>query len=326
MSEQAGERSGEASAPSERTREPADVRWSERPTSATALGLGEDAWVEGAGARLHVVTRGAADAPPVVLLHGFPDLWYGWRHQLAPLADAGFRAVAPDLRGYNLSACPPRVEDYALDRLADDVAAVIRAHAGPDGRAHVVGHDWGGVIAWHLAARHPALVDRLVILNAPHPARFRELLASSSQALRSWYVAFFQLPRLPEGLFAASGRALLRRTLRTMHLRPGAFTPADAAVYDTAFAGPGALRAAIDYYRAFVRRGTRSAADDTALVQRTLLVWGTADPALLVANTEGLARWVPDLRVVRVEGAGHWVQADAPDQVNAALIAFLREP
>jgi pimeloyl-ACP methyl ester carboxylesterase len=301
-------------------------RWAERPTSGTALGLGADGWVDGAGARLHVVTRGRADAPPVVLLHGFPDVWYAWRHQLPALDAAGFRAVAPDLRGYNLSACPPRVEDYALDLLADDVAAVIGAHAGADGRAHLVGHDWGGLIAWHVAARHPALVDRLVIVNAPHPARFRELLASSSQALRSWYVAFFQLPRVPELLLGANGRALLLRTLRTMHLRAGAFTRDDAAVYDTAFATPGALRAAVDYYRAFVRRGTRSAADGVPLPHRTLLLWGMGDTALLPENSEGLERWVPDLRVRRVPDAGHWVMADAPDVTNAALVEFLGAP
>lgn len=303
-----------------------DERWADRPTSGTALGLGADGWVEGAGARLHVVTRGRADAPPVVLLHGFPDLWYVWRRQLPALDAAGFRAVAPDLRGYNLSACPPRVEDYDLDRLADDAAAVIRAHAGPDGRAHLVGHDWGGVIAWHLAARDPQLVDRLVIMNAPHPARFRELLAGSSQSLRSWYAGFFQVPRLPELLLGAGGRAPLRRMLRAAHLRPGAFTDADWAVYDTAFATPGALRAAIDYYRAAARRLTRSAAADRPVPQRTLLLWGVGDPALLLENTEGLERWVPALRVQRVPRSGHWVMADAAEEVNAALVEFLRAP
>jgi pimeloyl-ACP methyl ester carboxylesterase len=225
-------------------------RWAERPTSGTALGLGEDAWVEGAGARLHVVTRGAREAPPVVLLHGFPDLWYGWRHQLAPLAEAGFRAVAPDLRGYNLSACPPRVEDYALDRLADDVAAVVRAHAGPDGRAHVVGHDWGGVIAWHLAARHPALVDRLVILNAPHPARFRELLGRSQQALRSWYVGFFQLPRIPELLLAArrARRCSFARCARCTCAR-GVSPRGCRRVTTRRSPRPARCAAAVDYYR-----------------------------------------------------------------------------
>lgn len=303
------------------------TRWAERPTSAAALGVGTDGWVTGAdGARLHVVTHGAPDAPPVLLLHGFPDFWWVWRDQLAPLATAGFRAVAPDLRGYNLSACPPRVEDYALDRLADDAAAVIAAHAGPSGRAHVVGHDWGGVVAWHLAARHPRLVDRLVIANAPHPARFRQLLATTSQSLRSWYVGFFQLPVLPEALLGARDGALLVRTLHAMHVRRGAFTREDAALYATAFATPGALRGAVHYYRAFVRgRATRTAADDATLPHRTLVLWGMQDPALLADNATGLERWVPDVRVLRVPDAGHWVMRDAPQLVGDALVAFLRE-
>ena len=162
-------------------------------TSAAALGGGVDAWGVVNGVRLHWVTAGDASGPLVVLLHGFPDFWYGWRHQLPALAAAGFRVVAVDLRGYNLSERPPRVEDYSRDALADDVAALV-AHLGAE-RAAIVGHDWGGLIAWHLAARHPGRVARLVVLNAPHPARYKELLRNTSQALRSWYAAFFQIPR-----------------------------------------------------------------------------------------------------------------------------------
>ena len=173
-----------------------------------ASGTWEDGWSDGAGVRLHHVSAGRG--PLVLLLHGFPDFWYGWRRQLPALAAAGFRAVAPDLRGYNLSERPARVADYRIERLADDVAALVRA-LGAD-RAHVVGHDWGGLIAWQLAMRHPQVVDRLAILNAPHPARFRRLLLDPRQGLRSWYVAFFQLPWLPERVLGANGRRALRRT------------------------------------------------------------------------------------------------------------------
>ena len=291
----------------------------ERPTSARALGIGADGVAMAAGVRLHYATLG--EGPLVLLLHGFPDFWYGWRRQIAALAEAGFRVVAPDLRGYNLSERPARVEDYRRDLLADDVAALVAALGAP--RAHVVGHDWGGVIAWHLAVRHPAVIDRLAILNAPHPARMRELLRRPAQATRSWYVAFFQLPALPERLLAAGGRRLLHRTWARMHLAPGAFTDRDHAAYDAAFAGPGAIAAALAYYRALRHTGVRIPAERRRIPHPTLVLWGERDPALVPDNAEGLERWVPDVRVVRVPEAGHWVMADAPEATNRALIDFL---
>ncbi len=294
------------------------------PPTGAATGLGEDGWADGDGVRLHYVARGKG--PVVVLLHGFPDFWYGWRHQIGALADAGFRAVALDLRGYNLSQRPAGVSAYALDRLAGDVAAVASTLGG--GRAHVVGHDWGGAIAWRVAARHPEVVARLAILNAPHPRRFVELLRTPGQALRSWYTGAVQVPVVPELLLGARGRALLHATWTSMH-RPGAFTAADHAAYDAAFSSPGALRAALAYYRAAARRPRQTFDADGApggdvVRAPTLVVWGEDDPALLRSNADGLEPWVADLRVVRVPGAGHFVQADAPAVVNEALGAFLR--
>ncbi|GJG88294.1 epoxide hydrolase [Gemmatimonadetes bacterium T265] len=295
------------------------------PPSGASTGLGADGWAAGDGVRLHYISRG--DGPVVLLLHGFPDFWYGWRHQLAPLADAGFRAVAVDLRGYNLSQRPARVADYALDRLAGDVAALARSLGG--GRVHVVGHDWGGAVAWRVAARRPEAVDRLVVLNAPHPRRFWELLGTPAQALRSWYIGAVQVPLVPEALLAARGRSLLHATWTAMHRRPGAFTDEDHARYDAAFPTASALRAALAYYRA-AARGPRATLDadgppDGDVVRApTLVLWGEDDPALVRANAEGLERWVPDVRVQRVPGAGHFVQADAPAVVNEALVGFLR--
>jgi pimeloyl-ACP methyl ester carboxylesterase len=291
------------------------------PTSGTLLGGGEDMSVDAAGVRLHAVSRGMG--PLVVLLHGFPDFWYGWRHQLPALAEAGFRAVALDLRGYNLSERPRRVADYALDRLVDDVAGAIRASGG---RAHaVIGHDWGGVIAWRLSTRHPALFERLAILNAPHPARFREVLRSTSQLLRSWYVGAVQLPTLPEWALRRRGCALLLRFLRAEHRRAGAFDDTDARAYASVFGPPGALRAALAYYRALLRapRSAGRAMTDAVTHHPTLLLWGERDSALVSANATGLDRWVPNGEVVRVPGAGHFVQSDAPEIVNAALVRFL---
>lgn len=295
------------------------------PTTGAATGLGVDGWAEGDGVRLHYVACGSG--PTVLLLHGFPDFWYGWRHQLAALADAGFRAVAVDLRGYNLSERPRAVDAYGLDRLTGDVVALADAFGG--GRVHLVGHDWGGAIAWRVAMRYPAAVDRLAILNAPHPRRFAALLRTSAQALRSWYIGAVQVPVVPELLLAAHGRALLHATWNAVHRRPGAFTAEDHARYDAAFATPGALHAALAYYRAAARRPRATLDADGApggdMVRApTLVLWGEEDTALVSDNADGLARWVPDLRVERVAGAGHFVQSDAPDVVNAALRRFLR--
>lgn len=294
------------------------------PPTGAATGLGEDGWADGDGVRLHYVARG--EGPAVLLLHGFPDFWYGWRHQLAALADAGFRAVAVDLRGYNLSQRPARVAAYALDRLAADVAALAGAFGG---RVHVVGHDWGGAIAWRLAVRWPDVVDRLAILNAPHPRRFAELLRTPGQIVRSWYTGAVQVPVVPELLLEANHRALLHAAWSAMHRWPGAFTEHDHAVYDAAFSSPGAVWGGLAYYRA-AARGPREAFDsdvprsEEVVRAPTLVVWGEEDPALLRANAEGLGRWVPDLRVRRVPGAGHFVQSDAPGVVNEALGDFLR--
>jgi pimeloyl-ACP methyl ester carboxylesterase len=299
---------------------PADPASPADPTTGAATGLGRDLWLDADGVRLHAVERGRG--PLVLLLHGFPDFWYGWRRQIPALAAAGFRAVAVDLRGYNLSGRPPRVADYRVSRLAADVRAVVGALGAE--RAHVVGHDWGGAVAWHVAARHPAVVDRVAVLNAPHPGRFAELLRTPGQALRSWYVGAFQLPLLPELVLGAARRRLLLSALRAMHLRPGALTDADVARYDAAFARPGALRAALAYYRAAARGPAESLGDGRTDPRPTLVLWGQRDPALRPENADGLERWVPDLRVERIADAGHFVQADAPDAVNGALVRFLR--
>ena len=276
------------------------------------------------GVRLHYVATGPADGPAVVLLHGFPDFWYTWRHQLPALAAAGFRAVAPDQRGYNLSDKPPRVRDYAIETLAADVAALARQLAG--GRpVHLVGHDWGGGVAWLVAMWHPDVVDRLVILNAPHPAAYdREIRRGWSQPLRSWYILAFQVPWLPEAVLAADDCEVLKRVLRTEPARPGAFTPADLARYEAAWEQPGALRSGVHWYRAAVRRGPTWVADRVRPVEcPTLVIWGDRDAYLVPALADGLEPWVPRVRVERLPEASHWVQHDEPERVNGLVVAFL---
>jgi epoxide hydrolase 4 len=254
----------------------------------------------------------------VILLHGFPDFWRGWRRQIPALAEAGLRVVAPDMRGYHRSDRPPTLSAYAMRRLVADVLGLIDA-LGAD-RVHLAGHDWGGVIAWYLAMSHPQRVDRLVIANAPHPAAFRRELKRGGQLLRSWYAGFFQLPLIPEWILGRDHCAAIGRIFRRSPERPGAFSEADIAAYRDAAADPGALRAMIAYYRAALRH---PAPRQGTVGAPTLLIWGEKDRALSPRLTVGLERWVPELSVLRIAEAGHWVMADAPDQVNAAMVGFL---
>lgn len=274
------------------------------------------------GVRLHYVEAGSG--PLVVLLHGFPEFWYSWRHQIPALAEAGFHVIAPDLRGYNLSDKPPGVPAYRLEVLLADIAGLVE-HAGAE-KAAIAGHDWGGVLAWRLPIFYPAIVDKLVILNAPHPAAYRRELRSWRQLLKSWYIFLFQVPGLPEQLFEAGDYDLLDRTLRRQPIHREAFTPEDIRRYKQALARPGALTAALNYYRALPHGLTRPSADETAPIPvPTLLLWGEQDSYLSPRLTEGLAPWVPDLRVVRFPDASHWVQNDAPERVNRLMIDFLHD-
>jgi pimeloyl-ACP methyl ester carboxylesterase len=261
--------------------------------------------------------------PPVILLHGFPEFWYSWRRQLPRLADAGFHALAPDLRGYNQSSRPAGMESYRTAQLVEDVAELIRQ--APEQSAAVVGHDWGGVIAWRLAALHPKLVRKLVILNAPHPAAYRaELKRNPGQWLRSSYVLFFQLPGLPERTIRAGDFRLLERVLRREPTNPHAFTPEDIKEYKKALGGPDGLTGPLHYYRAALRYpGDLYGLPQTVLAP-TLVIWGCRDPYLSVRLTERLDAWVGNLRIERIEQASHWVQNDMPEQVNHLLIEFLR--
>lgn len=258
-----------------------------------------------------------------MLLHGFPEFSYSWRYQMPALAAAGLRALAPDLRGYGKSPKPPRVSDYRIELLAADVVDLIRRECG--GRAHLVGHDWGGIVAWWLAMHHPDAVDKLIILNAPHPAAYFRELRRPAQLLRSWYVGFFQLPWLPEKAIRANRFASLRRLFRTDPTRPGAFNDADIEKYVEAFSAPGALTGPINYYRAAVRSGPAHVTRNVRPVAApTLVIWGERDRYLVPRNVVGLERWVPDVRVERLPEASHWVQHDAPERVNQLLIEFLR--
>lgn len=274
---------------------------------------------------LHYVAAGPEDGDLLLLLHGFPEFWYSWHHQIPALADAGYRVVAPDLRGYNRSEKPAGVDAYRLEELVADVVGLVE-HCGRES-AHVVGHDWGGLIAWQVAIDRPEVVDRLAVLNAPHPTRYqRHLRSSPVQLAKSWYVFYFQLPVLPELGFRLNDYAVLESTLSNT-VRPDAFTDDDIERYKSALATPGALTAAINYYRALGRQRARSlltggGVDEQRVDVPTLLLWGEQDFALALALTEELDPLIPDLRVERFADAGHWVQFDAPERVGEALLEF----
>ncbi|WP_284010268.1 alpha/beta fold hydrolase [Haloarcula pelagica] len=279
------------------------------------------------GIRLHTVTAGPEDGELVVLLHGFPEFWYAWHHQIEPLADAGYRVVAPDLRGYNCSEKPTGVAAYDIDELVADVAGLVEGTGRES--AHVVGHDWGGLVAWYVGARRPDVVDRLAVLNAPHPSAYeRALRASPTQLLKSWYVFFFQLPVVPEAVLRARDYRALDGLLTDQPVTPGAFSETDIRYYKTALSRPGALTAAVNYYRAMGRRSatrtlTMRGVEDLRVARPTLLLWGEQDRMLDVSLSEGLDRWVPDIQVERFPDASHWVQFDAPEDVTERLLAFL---
>lgn len=277
-----------------------------------------DGFLDGDGVRLHVVRAG--EGPPVVLLHGFPEFWYSWRHQIEALAGSGFSVLAPDLRGFNLSDKPAGVNAYRIAALVADVVRLIAATGAP--RAHLVGHDWGGMIAWCVAGHHPELIDRLVILNAPHPAIFHRALRRSRQALRSAYVPLFALPRVPELLLSAFGHFGIRQMLVRAAANSGAFPRDEQQRYVDAIAVPGALTAGLNYYRANIRVGLGGMAIGR-IAPPTLVIWGEEDPALGVNLLDGLGAFVPHLRVERLPRVGHWVQQEAPTRVNELLVDFL---
>lgn len=272
------------------------------------------------GVTLHVVEAGPRDGPPVVLLHGFPEFWYGWRAQIGPLARAGYRVIVPDQRGYHLSGKPRPLAAYAVRELAADVLALLDARGHRE--AAVVGHDWGAAVAWHLATHHPDRVARLAILNLPHPEVLSEALrANPAQRRRSSYMLFFQIPRLPEFLMGLGRAAPLARTLRESS-RPGTFD-GDLDAYRDAWTVPGALTGMLNWYRALRLTGDR--APTPRVTVPTLILWGARDRFLGRELAAPSAARCDDARLEFLEDATHWLHHEFPDEVNARLLAFLAE-
>jgi pimeloyl-ACP methyl ester carboxylesterase len=275
------------------------------------------------GVRLHTVMAGPEEGPLVVLLHGFPELWYGWRHQIAPLAAAGFRVVVPDQRGYNLSDKPRGVRAYNLDHLALDIVGLLDTLGRET--ACIAGHDWGGAVAWWLGIKHGQRIERLALLNMPHlKVMNRHLWTSAAQLRKSAYIFLFQLPWLPERRLARQDWEVAARALQSTS-RPGTFSDADLAVYRAAWSQPGALTAMLNWYRAALRARPRWPRDLRVHVP-ALLIWGTRDRFLGAEMAQPSIDLCDDGRLVLVDEATHWVQHEEPERVNDLLIDFFTPP
>jgi len=270
--------------------------------------------------RLHAVAAGPKDGSVVVLLHGFPEFWYGWRKQIEPLAAAGFRVIVPDQRGYNLSRKPSGVAAYSLTELASDVIAIAN-QLGQE-KIFLAGHDWGAAVAWSTALLHPQRIAKLVVLNVPHPSVMRKFLSTRPrQLLRSWYMFFFQLPWLPEAFFSAfnfrvGARALLRSS------RPGTFSDEDLAQYRAAWSQAGAITSMINWYRALFR--TRVKFQDKTVRVPTRILWGERDNFLLAEMAHESLRYCTSAELFTFANATHWLQHEEPARVSELLIDFFR--
>ncbi len=283
------------------------------------------------GIRLHYVTAGKGEL--IVFLHGFPEFWYEWKNQLAEF-ERDHQAVAPDMRGYNLSSKPADVGQYRVEHLIEDLRALVE-HLGHK-KLVLVGHDWGGAIAWAFAIYHPHYVEKLIIINAPHPGVFeRELRENPAQQRASQYMLVFRSPQAEQTLSANNYAALVDAVLGE-GLKQGYFTEEDRKAYIEAWSQPGALSGGLNYYRAagigpptsegaHWRATHNTAPGLSSLTVRvpTLVIWGEKDQALLIGNLEGLGRFVPDLTVKRIPDGSHWVIHQKPGLVNSHIRDFV---
>jgi len=286
----------------------------------------EHGFVDVGEIRMHYVTQGRGKL--VLLLHGFPDFWYVWRFQIPALAKH-FRVVAPDLRGYNETDKPKGVEKYRLAFLSMDVLGLMKALG--EEKAMIVGHDWGGAVAWSLAAYFPEAVEKLVLVNAPHPNAYTKRTAGLwKQLQKSWYVFFFQTPDVPEEVLSRNNFAFLKSMLLNSLSKKDVLTDEDLGVYMSAWSKPGALTAAINYYRANMHPAILFSEKTVAfpkIKSPTLVLWGEQDVALskdLIVNTDEFVD--APYSVKYFPNCGHWVHLEEPKLVNKYVLEFLGIP
>jgi pimeloyl-ACP methyl ester carboxylesterase len=271
------------------------------------------------GISLNVAQAGPENGPLVILLHGFPEFWYGWKKHIPALAAAGFRVWAPDQRGYNTSDKPPNVRDYSLDTLAADVIGLIDA-AGRE-RAVLVGHDWGAAVAWWVANNYPERLDKLVIINVPHPLVMRRLLRTSlRQLMRSWYIFLMQVPGLPEWGGRRNNWHDVFRVMKTSSL-PGTFTDADFDEYRRAWSQPGAYTAMLNWYRAMFRYGARRPKHER-ISTPTLILWGRRDKFIGLEGAELSLAMCDRGNLATFDENTHWLQHERPEEVCRRVIGF----
>ncbi len=274
------------------------------------------------GIQLHVVKSGPETGTLAILLHGFPEFWYAWRNQIPQLASAGYHVWVPDQRGYNLSDKPRSIDAYTIDKLGADVLGLMDA-AGRE-KAVLVGHDWGAIIAWWIAATHPSRVARMAVVNVPHgTVMLKYLRCNMRQMLRSWYIFFFQLPWLPEALYRMQNWRLACRAL-VKSSRPGTFSLDDLNAYRKAWSQPEAYTCMVNWYRAIIQRPP-SPLKNPRISIPTLLIWGTKDRFLGREMARPSIDFCDKGRLVFFEEATHWVQHEETDKVNRLLIEFLNE-
>ena len=275
------------------------------------------------GINLHYVSLGKGKL--MLMLHGFPEFWYSWRYQIAEFAQ-DYHVVAIDMRGYNDSDKPENLSAYEMSELIADVKGVI------DGLNYeeciLVAHDWGGAIAWNFVYEHPEMVEKLIVMNLPHPAKFRAGLKTWEQLQKSWYIFFFQIPFLPELIFQANNYQAIASGFIDMAIDKSAFTTEDLSAYKDAAAKPGALTAMINYYRANfnIPPDNNMARNYGILDIPTLMIWGEEDTALGKELTYGTDAYVSNLELKYIPNCSHWVQQEQPDLVNQYMRDFLAKP
>ena len=280
----------------------------------------ESVYMDSGGVTLHMKkTAGDTSGEPVILLHGFPEFWYGWRHQIDALAGAGYRVIIPDQRGYNKSGKPEGVEHYHIDKLRDDVIAIMN-HFGLE-EANVAGHDWGGAVGWHLAATRPERVKKFIAVNIPHPAVMPEAMKKyPKQIFKSMYIGFFQLPKLPEKLLTMNDHQMMVRAL-TATSNKNTFSEEELEQYRSAWSEKGAVTAMLNWYRAAPKSFPDLSKDVDVPVQ---IIWGTRDQFLSKELAEESFRLLKAGDIHWVEDVTHWVMHERPEIVNKLMLRFLK--
>ncbi|SFC52088.1 Pimeloyl-ACP methyl ester carboxylesterase [Halobiforma haloterrestris] len=280
----------------------------------------ESSFREVNGVCLHVVAAGDPDDPLVVLLHGFPEFWYEWHDYIEPLIDAGYRVLVPDQRGYNRSEKLPGIRPYRITELSEDIVDLIATEDCDS--AHVIGHDFGAAIGWDLALRHPDAVERLGIINVPHPTVFERVLTSNLTQLRnSWYMFFLQLPRLPEWYLGRNDYEFLVATMREK-AQSGTFDETDFERYQTAWAADGAVKAMINWYRALFRHGEEPPRERVRAP--TLIIWGENDQALIPEMAPESLDYCDSGSLERISDGTHWVPHEYPGRITDLLLTHLK--